>query len=274
MPELPEAETIARDLDARAAGHTVARVHVTRSDILAPGTTRTRLSRALRGRRITSVGRRGKNVVLAFEDGWRLVVNLGMTGRIVVSDAPMAAALEHVAARFDLEDGRALLYDDARRFGRLDLRDAEGWKTRSAQLGVEPLEHAFTPAWLHAATRHSRVPLRNWLLDQRQIAGVGNIYANEALFGAGVRPTRRAHRLTRPEAVRLHEAVRAVLTEAIRSRGTTLNDYRDAGGRAGGFQFRLRVYDREGLPCVQCSAPIKRRVLTNRSVFYCPSCQR
>ena len=274
MPELPEAETIARDLHARAAGRAVTRVRVTRPDILAPGTTATRLARALRGRRIASVGRRGKNVVLAFEDGWRLVVNLGMTGRIVASDAPMAATLAHIAARLDLDDGRALLYDDARRFGRLDLRDAAGWAARSAQLGVEPLGADFTPAWLHAATRRSRVPLRNWLLDQRQVAGVGNIYANEALFRAGVRPTRRATRLTRAGATRLHDAVRAVLTEAIRSRGTTLSDYRDAGGRSGGFQFRLRVYDREGSPCVRCGTAVKRVVLSNRSAFYCPDCQR
>ncbi len=274
MPELPEAETIARDLHEGAAGRTITRVRVHRTDILAPGTTRARLTRVLRGRRFEAAGRRGKNVVLTFDGDWRLVVNLGMTGRIVTSDAPLAPGLGHIAARFDLDDGRSLLYDDARRFGRLDLRDPDGWIERSAQLGVEPLSPAFTADWLLAATRGSRVQLRNWLLDQRRIAGVGNIYANEALFRAGVRPTRRAYRLTRAEAARLRDAVRDVLAEAIAARGTTLSDYRDAGGEKGGFQFRLRVYDRAGLSCVRCRKTIKRVVLSNRSAFYCPACQR
>ncbi|MCI0432178.1 MAG: bifunctional DNA-formamidopyrimidine glycosylase/DNA-(apurinic or apyrimidinic site) lyase [Gemmatimonadetes bacterium] len=274
MPELPEVETIARDVHARAAGRAITAVHIARRDILAPGTSASRLTRALRGRRLESVGRRGKNVVLRFDGGWRLVVNLGMTGRIVVSDAPIAGQLGHIAARFGLDDGRALLYDDARRFGRLDLRDPEGFERRSAELGLEPLGDAFTAQWLHHTTRGSRVPLRNWLLDQHRVAGIGNIYANEALFRAGVRPTRRAHRLTRAEAARLRNAIRDVLREAIRDRGTTLSDYRDAGGERGAFQFRLRVYDRAAEPCVRCGRAVRRVVLSNRSAFYCPGCQR
>jgi formamidopyrimidine-DNA glycosylase len=274
MPELPEAETIARDLLKRAHGARVAGVRVHKHDILAPGTSATRLARALRGRTLENVGRRGKNVVLEFDSGARLIVNLGMTGRIVASDSPRSAELRHVAARILLTDGRALLYDDARRFGRLDLRDAAGWTERAALLGVEPLSEAFTPDLLFALTRNSAVPLRNWLLDQRRIAGVGNIYANEALFRAAVRPTRRARRLTRAEAARLHPALRMVLEESIALRGTTVSDYRDGEGAEGGFEPRLRVYGREGLPCIVCGAPIKRIVLSNRSAFYCPQCQR
>jgi formamidopyrimidine-DNA glycosylase len=274
VPELPEAETIARDLHARAAGSVVRSVRVLRPDILAPGTTAARLSSRLRGQRIDRVGRRGKNVVLEFDSGWRLVINLGMTGRIVASDAPRARELLHIAARISLEDGRALLYDDARRFGRLDLRDPIQWEQRTRQLGIEPLSSDFTADWLYAATRGSRVPLRNWLLDQSYLAGIGNIYANEALFLARIRPTRRARMLRRREAQPLRDAIRAVLADAIRARGTTLNDYRDAAGEVGGFQVQLRVYGREDEPCPECATPIKRTVLANRSAFYCRTCQR
>jgi formamidopyrimidine-DNA glycosylase len=274
MPELPEVETIARDLERRARGATVRAFRITKHDILAPGTTAARLRRTLPGRQIVDVRRRGKNLVLTFDGGLRLVINLGMTGRVVSSDSPRADELGHVAARIDLEDGRSLLYDDARRFGRLDLRTEAAWRERDAEIGVEPLARDFSPADLHAMTKRSVVPIRNWLLDQSRIAGVGNIYANEALFRSGIRPTRRARRITRSEAAGLHRQLRAVLEEAIRARGTTFSDYRDAEGNEGGFQLSLRVYDREGLPCPVCSAPIKRIVLTNRSAFYCPLCQR
>jgi len=273
MPELPEVETIARDLQGRVLGATVRRIAVSRPDILAPGSGVRRLQRNLKGRRITAVGRRGKNLVLLFDGDLRLVINLGMTGRVIASDSPRACELTHVAARIDLVDGRALLYDDARRFGRLDLRTAAQWRVRNAEIGVEPLSAEFTPALLHGLTRQSVTPIRNWLLDQRRIAGVGNIYANEALFRAGIRPTRRAHRLSRTQAAALHRELKAVLDEAVRERGTTFSDYRDADGNEGAFQVRLRVYDREGQPCPNCGSPIRRVVLSNRSAFYCSSCQ-
>jgi formamidopyrimidine-DNA glycosylase len=274
MPELPEAETIVRDLRARVRGAIVRAVSVPRPDILAQGLTAARLGRTLRGRRIENVTRRAKTVVLEFQDGWRLAIGLGMTGRVLTSDAPAAAQLAHIAARIELADGRALLYDDSRRFGRLDLRDAARWSERSAELGVEPLSDAFTRERMHALTRLSASPVRNFLLDQKRIAGIGNIYASEALHRAGVRPTRRTRSLTRAESAALHQAIRDVLQEAVRARGTTLNDYRDAGGEPGGFQVRLRVYDRAGLPCPVCGTPIKRVVRSNRSAFYCPRCQR
>jgi formamidopyrimidine-DNA glycosylase len=274
MPELPEAETIVRDLRARTAGARIATVRVLRTDVLAPGTTPQRLGRTLRGRRLTGVTRRGKNVVLELEGGFRVVVNLGMTGRIVTSDAPGASHLRHIALRLGLADGRALLYDDARRFGRIDLHDATAWAERDAQLGVEPLDARFDADRLFALTRRSTTPLRNWLLDQRRIAGVGNIYANEALFRAAVRPSRRARRLSRREASALRDALRDVLAEAIAARGTTLSDYRDASGLPGDYEPRLRVYGRDGLPCTACGTAIRRVVLSGRSAFYCPRCQR
>lgn len=274
MPELPEAETIVRDLRSRIPGGVIARVAVKRRDVLHYGLTPVAFGRRLRGRTITGVSRRGKNVVIEFDTGLRLVINLGMTGRVVTSDAERAGELRHIAVSLHLRDGRAILYDDARRFGDLDLRDEHGWLTRDAELGVEPLSVAFTAELLHALTRTSISPIRNWLLDQKRIAGVGNIYAIEALFRAGIRPTRRARTLRRRETTALRETLRSVLQESIDARGTTISDYRDANGEPGGFDQRLRVYDRLGKPCVTCGTAIKRVVLANRSAFYCPTCQR
>jgi formamidopyrimidine-DNA glycosylase len=274
MPELPEAETIVRDLRARLPGATVTRVSVRHADVLHAGLTPALLGRRLRGRTFSGVTRRGKNVVLEFEGGLRVVINLGMTGRVVTSDSFRAGELRHVAVTLQLDDGRAVLYDDARRFGDIDLRDEAGWAERTAELGVEPLSDDFSAERLHALTRTSISPIRNWLLDQRRVAGVGNIYAVEALFRAGVRPTRRAKSLTRRETALLRDALRAVLQESIDARGTTISDYRDASGERGNFDQRLRVYDRAGDPCVGCGTAIKRVVLSNRSAFYCPACQR
>ncbi len=272
MPELPEAETIARDLDPRLSSRRITGITVTHDDVIdGPAD---RFADSVTGRIITGVGRRGKNVVLHLDDAGRLVVNLGMTGRLVTSDAPRAGELGHVAVAFDLDDGRALLYNDTRRFGLLQRYDAESWAVRDAELGLEPLSDAFTAEALWELTRRTRTPMRNFLLDQRRVAGVGNIYALEALYRAGIRPTRRGRRVTRDETRRLRDALRNVLARAIENRGTTFSDYRDASGEKGGFQSLLEVYGREGEPCRACDAPIKRTVLTNRSAFYCPGCQR
>jgi formamidopyrimidine-DNA glycosylase len=272
MPELPEAETIARDLDPRLRGARVIGADFHHADVLARPPEE--FGDSLLGRTIRGVERRGKNVVLVFEDGGRLVVNLGMTGRLVLSDARRADECRHVAVRLLLEDGRALLYDDVRRFGHLELYEPETWPARDAELGLEPLGERFTGDELWHLTRRTRTPVRNFLLDQSKVAGVGNIYALEALFRAGIRPARRAHRITRAEAARLRDTLRDVLSEAIVNRGTTFSDYRDAAGEAGGFEPLLRVYGREGSPCPACGTAIKRTVLTNRSAFYCPACQR
>ncbi|HLU25798.1 MAG TPA: bifunctional DNA-formamidopyrimidine glycosylase/DNA-(apurinic or apyrimidinic site) lyase [Longimicrobiales bacterium] len=274
MPELPEAETIARDLQRSIVGRTVKGVTVRHPDVLAPGLSPASLGSRLRGRRIERVGRRGKNVLLFFDGDAILAVNLGMTGRLVATTAPRAAELRHVAVRFELDDGHALLYDDARRFGRLELHTPETWRERNAALGVEPLSDEFTADRLYAMLRKSRSPVRNWLLNQRRLAGVGNIYANEALFRAGIRPSRRADRIGRERAAKLRDSLRDVLREAIAARGTTFSDYRDASGERGGFEPKLRVYGRESLPCPVCGTLIERIVLSNRSAFYCPHCQR
>lgn len=274
MPELPEAETIVRDLRDKVVGRTVTETKVTWPDILVPPLTPRRLSRALRHHHISSVDRRAKNILIRLDDGTVLMINLGMTGRVIASSSNRAAELGHVAIRIDLDDGSALLYDDTRRFGRWQLFTPGAWGEREHRFGPEPLSEDFTAAMLHAQTRNSIMPIRNWLLDQSKIAGVGNIYAAEALYRAGVRPTRRAKSLTRAETTRLRDTIRDVLAEAIEARGTTFSDYRDADGAEGGYQPHLRVYGRAGFACARCGTLIKRVVLTNRSAFYCPRCQR
>ncbi|MFO7894754.1 MAG: bifunctional DNA-formamidopyrimidine glycosylase/DNA-(apurinic or apyrimidinic site) lyase [Longimicrobiales bacterium] len=271
MPELPEAETIARDLDPRLTGRRITGVTIAHADVIAGDADA--FADTLAGLHLVGVGRRGKNVVLRLENDDRLVVNLGMTGRLVTSEAPRAGELGHVAVVFHLGDGRDLLYDDTRRFGRLELYGSAQWRHRDAELGLEPLSDACTTNALWAMTKATRTPIRNFLLDQYRVAGVGNIYALEALFRAGIRPTRRGQRITRKEVDCLRVALRDVLTQAVELRGTTFSDYRDASGEAGGFEPLLRVYGREGEPCPTCETPIKRTVLTNRSAFYCPSCQ-
>lgn len=269
MPELPEVETIVRDLDAAIRDATIADVEVIRPDVV-----RGDLSDFVAGASgsgIRGITRRAKNLV--FELGnWRLVVNLGMTGRMLVLDSD-ADEPSHIAVRFRLEDGRRLLYRDVRRFGRLEFMAADAWKIRSGEMGVEPLCDAFTPDALHERLAPSRVAVKTRLMDGRQVVGVGNIYASEALFRAGIDPRRPSRSVTMEEAARLHRQIRAVLTEAIEHRGTTLLDYRDANGRAGGFRAVLRVYGRQGEPCVRCGEPIRRTVQGGRSTFFCPQCQ-
>ena len=273
MPELPEVETIVRDLRERIPGATIRKVSVQHPDILVADSV-AQFQRALRGRRLSSVDRRAKNIVIALDNGSTLVVHLGMTGRLIVAESARATGLRHIAVSFDFEDGRTLFYDDVRRFGRIEHFAAGHWDRRALEFGVEPLSEAFSAERLFELTRLSISPIRNWLLDPYRVAGIGNIYANEALFRAGVRPTRRANKLTRSECARLRDTLRDVLQESIERRGTTVSDYRDASGEEGAFSPRLQVYDRAGEPCVRCGTPIKRIVLSNRSAFYCPRCQR
>ncbi|MGD8276592.1 MAG: bifunctional DNA-formamidopyrimidine glycosylase/DNA-(apurinic or apyrimidinic site) lyase [Gemmatimonadota bacterium] len=274
MPELPEAETIARDLRRRVVGSTITGTSVPKPDILAPPLTPRRTSARLRGRRITATARRAKKVILELDDANRIVIHLGMTGRVMTSDATGAGDLRHIVTRLRLRDGRDILFDDARRFGLIEIVDADAWPEWSAALGPEPLSGDFSTETLFRGLRASSTPVRNWLLDQKRVAGIGNIYACEALFRAGIRPTRRARTITRRQATALHTALRSVLREAIRARGTTFRDYRDARGGRGAFQARLAVYDRETEPCFTCDTPIRRTILSNRSAFYCPACQR
>lgn len=271
MPELPEVETVVRDLARMVPGTTIRAVEVVHADLV-DGEGADDFARGLVGRTIRSVTRRAKNIVFDLGGGERLVVNLGMTGRLLVA-RPEDTPPTHPGVRIHLHDGRLLLYHDTRRFGRLWRTGDEGWTAWEGALGVEPLSDAFTPAHLGKLAARSRVAVKTWLMDQRRVVGVGNIYASEALFRAGVDPRRPANSLTEDEIRRIHDAVRQVLTEAIEFRGTTLLDYRDASGERGEFARRLRVYDRGGQPCTACDTPVERIVQGGRSTFFCPVCQ-
>lgn len=273
MPELPEAETIVRGLRRRIVGERITRAEVVRPDILREP--RRRFTPRVRDRRITAVDRRAKNVLIRFDDHQVLAVNLGMTGRLLPFAAPPRgrARPTHVAVRFRFESGGLLIFDDVRRFGTVECLSADAWNARSASIGPEPLESSYRASDMCRALQASRAPIRSWLLDQRRIAGVGNIYAAEALFMAGIHPARRARDLRRGEVQALHHAVRKVLTHAIEAGGTTIRDYRNAEGGEGRYARRLHVYGREGEPCVRCSAAVSRIVFGNRAAFYCPRCQ-
>jgi formamidopyrimidine-DNA glycosylase len=273
VPELPEAETIVRGLRRSVVGERVRRVEVVHADVLRQP--RRALGARLRGRTISGVGRRGKNVVVGLDDGGVLAVNLGMTGRLLPFSSPPRRADRptHPAVRLRFASGGMLVFDDMRRFGTFEALEAEAWAERSGRMGPEPLDRGFTPKRLHRDLQRSRSPVRSWLLDQRRIAGVGNIYAAEALYHAGVDPRRPANGVSPEEAVRLHGAIRSVLRHAIQDGGTTIRDYRNAEGGEGAYGRRLHVYGREGEACDRCGATIRRVVLSNRSAFFCPRCQ-
>lgn len=271
MPELPEVETIVRDLARLLPGSTIAEVEVLRPDLI-EGARPAEFARALAGTRLGDIGRRAKNIVFDLGER-RLVVNLGMTGRLLVVAGTDPTPL-HAGVRFLLDDGRVLLYHDVRRFGRLELMSADEWKDRDAAFGFEPLEDTFTPEALHDLARRSRVAIKTWLMDQKRVVGVGNIYASEALFRARVDPRTPSNAIALPQAREIQRAVRDTLREAIEFRGTTLLDYRDAAGEEGAFADRLLVYDREGEPCPRCATPIARIVQGGRSTFFCERCQR
>lgn len=273
MPELPEAETIVRGLRPAVVGEEIRRVEVVHEDILRQP--RRRFADRVRNRTVEAVERRGKNVLLRLDSGDRVAVNLGMTGRLLPFPEPPRGTRRptHAAVRFRFRRGGLLVFDDVRRFGTVECLDAEEWGRRDERMGPEPLSDGFTATRLHRDLARSRSPLRSWLLDQRRIAGVGNIYANEAAHAAGIHPRRPARSVTAPEAAKLHRALRRILAGAIREGGTTIRDYRNAQGEEGAFARRLAVYGRDGEPCPACGAPVERVVFANRSAFFCPSCQ-
>ena len=271
MPELPEAETIARGLNRFLPGRAIGAVTVLRGDVV-KGSPR-EFTTSLAGRQFDSAGRRGKNVVLGLGAD-RLVANLGMTGRFLSSLQPgPAPASTHPAVVFDLACGASLTYDDVRRFGRLAFLTPSAWRQWSARLGPEPLARSFTAARLRDALSRSRSPVRSLLLDQRRIAGVGNIYAIEALWFARIHPRTPSRELDPAPVARLHRSIRQVLRRAIHAGGTTLRDYRAPDGAEGRFRRTLHAYGREGRPCARCRAAIARIVFAGRSAFLCPRCQ-
>jgi formamidopyrimidine-DNA glycosylase len=261
MPELPEVETVVRSLRPHLAGKRILAVTFT-SRRLTPGN-RARLAERLAGRRIESIGRRGKFILVALDQG-TLTIHLGMTGKLLVS----GAAGEHTHAVFTLDDG-VLLYDDPRQFGSIEW-SAEG-SPRVARLGPEPLEISFEE-FRERLRRRAR--LKALLLNQSFLAGLGNIYADESLFAAGIHPLAVAGRLSRRRAERLYTAIRSVLTHAIELGGSSISDYVNAEGERGWFQMEHRVYGREGEPCATCGGAVRKILAAQRGTHFCPRCQR
>ena len=275
MPELPEVETIRRDLAPHLSGRRIHSVRVHKADIVLPPDSVRSFVSALAGRRIHAVRRRAKYLLFELDGGEILQVQLRMSGRFMLGrERPDPREFRHVAAEFFLDDGRTLYYDDMRRLGGFRRLTAEDWAAEAERLGPEPLEAEFRSSDMWRILQATRAPVKNALMDQRRVAGIGNIYASEALHRARVDPSRPGRDLTAHEARRLHRAVRAVLRGALAESGTTFQNYRAVNGRSGGFQALLRVYGREGEPCPRCGTKIERIVQAGRSTYHCPACQR
>lgn len=295
MPELPEVETVRRGLAAKLVGRRLTRVDQRRPDLRFAMPER--LGERLTGRLVQAIDRRAKYMLVRLDDGMVLMIHLGMSGRMLLrgrddqASPPDLDPHDHLV--FETDDGTVVTFNDARRFGMVDLvsDNAIGEHRLLRWLGPEPLDEAFTQAVLSAALAGKRTPIKAALLDQRVVAGLGNIYVCEALFEAGLSPRRSAHTVVGARAARLVPAIKQVLRAAIAAGGSSLRDYVQTSGELGYFQHAWRVYGREGQPCRAehveggigggdggnggaCGATIRRIVQSGRSSFYCPRCQR
>lgn len=285
MPELPEVQTIVTTLRPRLVGQRITSLELARRDIVSPSDVD--LSACLLGRTITAIDRRGKRIVFTLEDTSRFYIHLGMSGRLTV-ESPDASMMPHTHLVVTVGSGQwavgsknatahrpppaadyHLRFRDPRRFGGVWWLGKDG--SCDDRMGPEPLE--LKAGELARRLGGTTRAIKNALLDQRLIAGLGNIYVDESLFAAGTHPLTPADQLSRDQVVQLGRAIKTVLRRAIRHRGSTLRDYVDAEGQAGGFQKVHRVYGREGQPCVACQSPIQRIVLGGRSTHFCPKCQ-
>jgi formamidopyrimidine-DNA glycosylase len=275
VPELPEVETIRRQLAPRVAGRTVVEAEIFDPLWCAPRAPAD-VEADLRGELITSIGRRGKYLILAFESERFCVMHLRMTGNLLwVAEQDDVQGRPYLRVRLVLDDGNRLLFVDLRRFGTgvvIDGRERLG-DYLGARVGPEPLEPDFTREVLASAARGRKAPVKAFLLDQRRIAGVGNIYADEALFRARLHPLRPAGKLGRAEIERLHTGIIEALEAGIARQGASIDRYRDANGARGSMQDEFLVYSREGEPCVRCGRPIVKTVTAGRGTYVCRHCQ-
>jgi formamidopyrimidine-DNA glycosylase len=272
MPELPEVETIVRDIRPALLGRRFDRVSLSHDDVLR-GVSRRRLVRGLSGATVRDVFRRAKHAVLDLGSR-RFVVQPGMTGSLVVHPRPLTGdERQYAVLRARLDDGRELVYRDVRRLGTLLLLDPRGWERYDRAIGPEPLDPEFTPERLGEALR-SRQAVKKVIMDQKHLAGVGNIYANEALYAAGIDPSKPARKLTAEDHRRLYAELRRILQAAITSNGTTVRDYRTGTGEEGSFQLELLVYGREGEPCRRCGTRLTgTHAIDGRITVFCHRCQ-
>jgi formamidopyrimidine-DNA glycosylase len=274
MPELPEVETIRARLAPRLEGRSLERVEIVDPRLTRPDPPE-EIAAELEGERIAAVGRRGKYLVFEFESGRHLLVHLRMTGNVEHPAQGGLAADPYRRAVVTLDDGSDVAYRDVRRFGTwalLEPGELEDYFL-ARRLGGEPLERAFTTRTLTKALENRRAPIKAALLDQKAAAGVGNIYADEALWRARIHPLRPAGSLDADEIARLRKAIRAALQMGIARQGATLRDYRDPEGRRGRMQDEFKVYGRAGEPCSRCGTPIEKTRVGGRGTWYCPRCQ-
>ncbi len=283
MPELPEVETVRRGLTPVMEGGVIARAEVNRPDLRWPFPPR--MAERLTGARVLQLRRRSKYILADLDRGETLLIHLGMSGRMLISGDPLGrfvhdhpAPEKHDHVVFHMDNGARITFNDPRRFGAMDMMQTEGAENHAllAALGPEPLGNAFHPEYLSAALKGRNTTMKAALLDQKIVAGLGNIYVCEALWRARIHPARKAGRVSAARIGALVPIIRDVLTDAIAAGGSSLRDYRQADGELGYFQHSFDAYGREGLPCRRkgCEGVITRVVQSARSTFYCPRCQR
>ena len=278
MPELPEVETIVRGLREPLVGRQFTAVHVGWENLiarprpeLAEGSTVREFDRSLVGQSILGLKRRGKYLIFDLSGSRSLIIHLRMTGRLIIAD-PDDELDKHDHLIFELDDGRELRFNNMRKLGRVYVVDDE--KEVVGKLGPEPLDDDFAPTDFAALLSGRRGKIKSLILNQQFVAGVGNIYADEALFAARIHPERKANTLTTEEIQCLHHTIRQVLIQGIENRGTSFSDYRDAEGKEGGNQEYLTVFRRTNQPCPRCATPIERTVVGGRGTYFCPRCQK
>jgi len=273
VPELPEVEVLRQGLLPLVVGRTVMRIRISRKKLRRP-VPRLKLKRWIIGRRLTDVTRRAKYLCLVMENRALLVIHLGMTGnlRILPADSPRK---KHDHLGFLLDNGMEIRFNDTRRFGSIQVFSPEEapYPSLFDGLGPEPFSDDFSPAYLLVRAEGHSQPVKNFLMDNHNVVGIGNIYANEILFAAGISPGAKVDTLSGEQWQQIITAGRCILEKAIACGGTTISDFVDASGKSGYFQLDLLVYGRNGHPCPNCQAPVQKAVQAGRPTFYCPVCQ-
>lgn len=275
MPELPEVETIVRQIAPRLEGHRITGARLAKTDVLRR-VTKPRLLRTLKGNSFEEVSRRAKHAVFRLTSGHRLVVQPRMTGSLMVHDRRLTREeAKYAVLTCTLDDGRLFVYRDVRRLGTVWLLDETEWLAYTGRIGPEPLDDTFTPFVFAQRLEGTRAAIKKTIMDQKRVAGIGNIYANETLFAAGIDPSKPTDTLTLEEFARLHASVTEILTRAVSSSGTTVRDYRTGTGERGRFQLELQVYGRGGERCVTCRTKlVTTHTIDLRATTFCPRCQR
>ncbi len=273
MPELPEVETVCRQLEAEIVGKTINEVSLRRSGVRIPFPKN--LKKDMENSRVKDVGRRAKYILIKLDNGNTVIAHLGMSGRLIMGNNPYTPK-KHDHAIFRLSNKKSLVFNDPRRFGLITICNDRKLKEHPllTHLGIEPLEPSFNGRQLYNILKARKAPVKAALMDQESLVGVGNIYACEALFLAGIRPTRPANKVTYKEVELLATSIKQVLEKAIESGGSSFRDYVQTSGNKGYFQHSFQVYGRSGKPCTKCGRKISKITQSGRSTFYCHSCQK